>query len=50
MAVYRCPLCGNRFDEKDAEKCQGCLLAKKCNLVMCPNCNYEFPKIPLQKP
>jgi len=40
----KCPLCGLEFDEKAAEKaCSGCVLAKSCNSVKCPNCGYESP-------
>jgi hypothetical protein len=32
------------FDEKRSDKiCEGCLLAKGCSLVKCPNCGYETP-------
>jgi hypothetical protein len=41
-AELRCPLCGLRFRAGDA-KCGSCPLAARCNMVMCPNCNYEFP-------
>lgn len=40
----KCPLCGLEFDENDAERaCSGCIIAKSCNLVKCPNCGYESP-------
>jgi len=42
---YQCPLCGFKFTEKAAKTCLTCPLARKCNLIMCPNCGYEFPKI-----
>ena len=38
----RCPLCGKRFSAEDAAQCATCALAKRCGLVMCPNCGYEF--------
>ncbi|MHA1578154.1 MAG: hypothetical protein ACTSUQ_00825 [Candidatus Freyarchaeota archaeon] len=47
--VYRCPLCGHEFIEERAERCMLCPLARTCNLIMCPVCNYEFPKIPVSK-
>ncbi len=43
LADVRCPLCGNRFSAGDALQCSSCALAKKCGLVMCPKCSYEFP-------
>ncbi|MBT9175274.1 MAG: hypothetical protein DDT22_00949 [candidate division WS2 bacterium] len=40
----KCSLCGLEFSEKDAQKaCSGCIIAKSCNLVKCPNCGYESP-------
>ena len=38
----RCPLCGKHFRAEDAAQCAACALAKRCGLVMCPNCGYEF--------
>jgi len=38
----RCPLCGKQFRAEDAAQCAKCALAKRCGLVMCPNCSYEF--------
>jgi transcription elongation factor Elf1 len=38
----RCPLCGKPFRADDAAACAACALAKRCGLVMCPNCGYEF--------
>ncbi len=38
----KCPLCGYEFDEAQAQQaCSGCSLLKKCELVRCPNCNFE---------
>jgi len=43
----KCQLCGNEFDENAAASaCEGCMMAKKCRLVRCPNCGYETPKTP----
>lgn len=43
----KCALCGYKFDEKDADlSCSGCLMAKGCKLVKCPNCGYETPPEP----
>jgi len=40
----KCALCGLDFDEKDAKRaCSGCIMAKSCNLIKCPNCGYESP-------
>jgi hypothetical protein len=38
----RCPLCGKQFSAEDAAQCATCALARRCGLVMCPNCLYEF--------
>lgn len=38
----KCPLCGFEFNQKNAElACKGCSFIKKCELIKCPNCNYE---------
>jgi len=43
----KCSLCGCKFGENQAEKaCNGCLLAKNCKLVKCPNCGYEMSPEP----
>jgi|GEM_PF-1383231 len=40
--VHNCPYCGYEFDET-AEYCNGaCPLAAHCNMIMCPNCRYEY--------
>ncbi|MCJ7610531.1 hypothetical protein MUP00_12860 [Candidatus Bathyarchaeota archaeon] len=41
---YVCPVCGNHFTGSEAEACQACPYARKCKLVMCPRCSYEFPR------
>ena len=44
MSLVKCPPCGNRFDAfKHAGGCTNCSLFKSCELLRCPNCNYEFP-------
>jgi rubredoxin len=41
----KCPLCGYNFDEAEARNvCQACFMNRGCELIICPNCNYEFPK------
>lgn len=43
--IVQCPLCGCKFDLKEATKaCETCPFSKKCNLIMCPKCHYEFSK------
>jgi len=43
----KCSFCGHEFDENAAPSaCEGCIMAKKCRLVKCPNCGYEIPKTP----
>jgi hypothetical protein len=40
-ALVSCPLCGARFPA--AAACPpGCLLARGCRTVCCPNCHYRF--------
>ena len=40
----KCALCGLEFDEKEGQRaCTGCIMAKSCNLIKCPNCGYESP-------
>ncbi|MBI5300657.1 MAG: hypothetical protein HY868_00855 [Chloroflexi bacterium] len=41
-SAIRCPLCGKQFTASEAAQCPTCALAKKCGLVMCPRCHYEF--------
>ncbi|MEW5718237.1 MAG: hypothetical protein AB1817_06415 [Chloroflexota bacterium] len=41
-SAIRCPLCGKAFRAEDAAACAACALAKRCGLVLCPNCGYEF--------
>lgn len=39
----KCTLCGFEFNEKEAQAgCSGCGLLKKCDLIKCPNCNFEI--------
>jgi len=38
----RCPLCGRSFEPDEAAACAVCPLLRRCGLVMCPNCGYEF--------
>jgi hypothetical protein len=39
----KCTLCGFKFNEIEAQSgCGGCGLMKKCDLVKCPNCNFEM--------
>lgn len=45
--LYQCPLCGYKFEEK-SNYCSNCPLLNKCDFIMCPNCNFEFPKVPLK--
>ncbi|NVM54970.1 MAG: hypothetical protein HWN66_14795 [Candidatus Helarchaeota archaeon] len=44
MSEVKCPLCGRKFDALEhAGGCANCSLFKSCDLLRCPNCNYEFP-------
>ena len=43
--MIKCPLCGYTFRiEESSSACKGCPLSKDCNMLRCPNCNYEFPR------
>lgn len=43
----KCLLCGFEFNENDVQRaCKGCVLMKKCDLVKCPNCDYEMAPDP----
>jgi rubredoxin len=43
----KCTLCGHEFDEETAQAtCKGCIAAKGCELVKCPNCGMDSPKTP----
>lgn len=43
----KCTLCGNEFNEKDAEgACKNCPIMKGCRLIKCPNCGFEIPLEP----
>jgi len=43
----KCPLCGLEFREEDGQAaCKGCVMAKSCHLIKCPNCGYEVPTEP----
>ena len=43
--ITQCPLCGKRFETEDNEACKICHRYMNCDLLLCPNCGYEFPKI-----
>lgn len=43
----KCSLCGFEFDEKDTKACcSGCLFARGCELLKCPNCGFEMASEP----
>lgn len=46
MAEYRCPMCGKVFEKEQATGCMGCMMARACGAIACPNCGYEFPAVP----
>jgi Fe2+ transport system protein FeoA len=39
-------MCGFEFARDDTLCAHGCPLGALCNLLMCPNCEYEFPETP----
>jgi rubredoxin len=40
----KCPLCGLEFQQEEGTAaCANCPLSKGCNMVRCPNCDYEIP-------
>ena len=43
---HLCPLCGYEFRDSDTGCHAGCPMSKHCNLIKCPNCQYEFPAHP----
>jgi hypothetical protein len=42
--VVTCPLYGNRFTPNLSDFCSACNRHSACDLVICPNCGFEFPK------
>ena len=43
----KCSLCGLDFQEAEGQAtCDGCAMARSCNLIKCPNCGYEVPREP----
>ena len=39
----KCSMCGHVFNESEAEGgCTACAVVKKCDLIKCPNCNFEM--------
>ena len=40
--TYRCPLCAGEV-RADRDSCRGgCPLARRCRILCCPRCGYEF--------
>ena len=39
-----CPMCGIEFERTETVCERGCVLAKACDSVRCPSCDYEFPE------
>jgi hypothetical protein len=42
----KCGVCGQVFGGAGREVCAGCPLHRKCRLLRCPNCGFEFPPEP----
>jgi Fe2+ transport system protein FeoA len=43
---HLCPLCGFEFERTETRCADGCPMGRFCNLIRCPNCQYEFPAEP----
>ncbi len=41
-----CPFCGFEFAKEDTLCAHGCPLGGVCQLIRCPNCQYEFAESP----
>lgn len=42
--MVQCPLCGNRFEQRESAACAYCpRLFRSCGMVVCPRCSHEFP-------
>ena len=44
MKLIKCPLCGFEFSRNEMKEgtCAKCPFHKKCSLICCPHCNYQF--------
>ena len=42
--LFRCALCGARFTHGD-RVCRACPLRNGCDVVVCPSCGYQFPRV-----
>jgi hypothetical protein len=41
---FHCALCGDRFTHGD-RVCHACPLRDACDVVVCPSCGYQFPRV-----
>ena len=41
---FCCALCGARFTHGD-RVCRACPLRATCDVVQCPSCGYQFPRV-----
>ena len=41
---FCCALCGARFTHGD-RVCRACPLRNACDVVVCPSCGYQFPRV-----
>lgn len=39
---HDCPYCGYEFEDTHKYCNTACPLSKKCGMIMCPNCRYEY--------
>ena len=43
----KCTFCGHEFNEEEGRlACSECHLVKGCELIRCPNCNFELAPDP----
>lgn len=42
--TVQCALCGHRFQPSaEAMSCGSCPMNRRCRVLCCPHCGYEFP-------
>jgi hypothetical protein len=41
-AAHECPLCRQSFASEDMNCHDNCFLGRRCGVLCCPHCGYEF--------